>query len=200
MDALQNLRPRVTGVILALGWFYLATNPDAKARQWWWLPAAGLALWLVNLLLLLFAPPDGEGPRRMPGILRNLTARLLDPLVAVLVVYAAVSFAPQLPPVEMRSLLTGCLALLSLAFTFLLFLYAARDGQPMEIRAHWGGLGGGLGGWRVSMPLICLAAAISFGVMATVVNLPAQAPQSGTGEQKKTVAQSVPPPGAAVSR
>ncbi len=198
MDALQILRLRVTGIVLALGWFFLTTSADAAVRQWWWLPASGLVLWLVDLLLLLWSQPVGDGPTRLVVVLRSLTARLLDPLVAVLVVLAAVSLRLQLPAIEMRVLLTGCLALLSLVFTFLLYLYAVRDGQPMEIRTHWGGLGGGLGGWRISMPLICLIAAISFGAMATAVNLPLLPSPNGAAEKK--VAQSELPPTGTVAR
>jgi hypothetical protein len=46
------------------------------------------------------------------------------------------------------------------------FRQSARD-EPPRIESHWGGLGGGLGGWRMSASLGYLIAALAFGGMFT---------------------------------
>jgi len=60
---------------------------------------------------------------------------------------------------------------LGIAMVFLLWAMT-RDirvnGQP-GIDSHWGGFGGGLGGWKVSPSLIYLTAAVAFGLMLTAV-------------------------------
>jgi hypothetical protein len=48
------------------------------------------------------------------------------------------------------------------------FLGAER-GQPFGVESHWGGLGGGLGGWRVSPQVIYLVAALVFAGMLTAL-------------------------------
>src|SRR5271154_126167 len=48
---------------------------------------------------------------------------------------------------------------------FYQFAEAIRlEGAP-HIESHWGGLGGGVGGWRVSPSLIYLSGAIIFGIL-----------------------------------
>jgi len=48
----------------------------------------------------------------------------------------------------------------------LLFVHAftvqIKAGNPVGIESHWGGLGGGLGGWRVSNALSCLIGCLVF--------------------------------------
>jgi hypothetical protein len=44
------------------------------------------------------------------------------------------------------------------------FMQTVRD-DPPRIESHWGGFGGGLGGWRMSPSLAYLLGAIAFGVM-----------------------------------
>ena len=39
--------------------------------------------------------------------------------------------------------------------------------EAPRVETHWGGLGGGLGGWRISASLAYLVAAIAFGAMFT---------------------------------
>ncbi len=46
------------------------------------------------------------------------------------------------------------------------FVREARQ-EPPQIETHWGGLGGGLGGWRISASLAYLVAALAFGGMFT---------------------------------
>ena len=70
-------------------------------------------------------------------------------------------------------------ALAALGF-FLGFISELRRGDRLEIQHHWGGFGGGLGGWRLSNSLAFLLGALLFtGVFVYPVNeftseLPAQ--------------------------
>lgn len=50
-----------------------------------------------------------------------------------------------------------------------LFLWEAMRERPLSVESHWGGLGGGLGGWRISPALIYMLGAIAFGVMLSAV-------------------------------
>src|SRR5262249_61640630 len=60
-------------------------------------------------------------------------------------------------------------ALLLIALILLLgFIQTVRD-DPPGIQTHWGGFGGGLGGWRISSSLAFLIGAIAFGAMFAVV-------------------------------
>lgn len=43
-----------------------------------------------------------------------------------------------------------------------LFVDSVQDGQWPAFESHWGGLGGGLGGWRVSPSLLYLMGALGF--------------------------------------
>ncbi len=42
-------------------------------------------------------------------------------------------------------------------------LRSVERGESIEVTTHWGGLGGGLGGWRVSPPVIFLVGTLCFG-------------------------------------
>ncbi len=43
---------------------------------------------------------------------------------------------------------------------------AWRDSRP-QFEGHWGGLGGGVGGWRISQSIVYLALAVAMGLMGT---------------------------------
>lgn len=60
-------------------------------------------------------------------------------------------------------------------FGFLTAFFAGRFARAVDsdpdrpgFESHWGGLGGGLGGWRVSTSLVYLMAAIAFGGLLAV--------------------------------
>lgn len=61
-------------------------------------------------------------------------------------------------------------AMLLLVMLILLvgFLRTVRE-DPPRIESHWGGFGGGLGGWRMSASLAYLVAVIAFAAMFTMV-------------------------------
>jgi len=53
--------------------------------------------------------------------------------------------------------------------------------EPVELRSNWGGLGGGLGGWRLSRPAVLLLLALALAgaaVAAALPPAPAQKPPS----------------------
>lgn len=52
-----------------------------------------------------------------------------------------------------------------------LFVAAVRRGIFPAIESHWGGLGGGLGGWQMSPSLSYLVAAVVFGILFCVLLL-----------------------------
>ncbi len=73
--------------------------------------------------------------------------------------------------------LTRCFAFLSaVALGGFAVLVAYRF--SIRIESHWGGLGGGLGGWNVSPALACLLLSIVFGILTLVL-----AGQSNSGQK-----------------
>ena len=69
------------------------------------------------------------------------------------------------------------------------FYRSMNDGEELRIDYHWGGLGGGLGGWRISKPFGYLFATFALsGLLAVaVINLqPEKAPaaEQRAGDQK----------------
>jgi hypothetical protein len=58
---------------------------------------------------------------------------------------------------------------ISAMFAFL-FALEVQGRTPLEVRSHWGGLGGGIGGIAISPAILHLLAALIFGVL-TVVQL-----------------------------
>jgi len=64
-----------------------------------------------------------------------------------------------------------------------------RRGEEFEVTSHWGGFGGGLGGWRISPPLMLLATGLAMAAMLSLVT----ASMLGSGSR----APAVPPAAAA---
>jgi hypothetical protein len=57
----------------------------------------------------------------------------------------------------------------SIALVFLTRLTRSLEaGEALGIESHWGGLGGGIGGWRISRPVSYLLCAMTFGALAAV--------------------------------
>jgi hypothetical protein len=42
---------------------------------------------------------------------------------------------------------------------------SAERGETFGVESHWGGLGGGVGGWRISAPLGYFVCAVTFGAL-----------------------------------
>jgi hypothetical protein len=70
-----------------------------------------------------------------------------------------------------------------------IFVYLLMTGESVYLESHWGGLGGGLGGWRVSRALSALLGAIAF---ASLCVLLAVVLQQSELEQKRQSAPSNP--------
>jgi hypothetical protein len=79
----------------------------------------------------------------------------------------AASWRRQVAP----ALGTGVLVLF--ASVSLAFIIAAAQrlgrGEEFEVTSHWGGFGGGLGGWRISPPLVLLATGLAIAAMLSLV-------------------------------
>ena len=70
------------------------------------------------------------------------------------------------------AVLAGFFGLLTAFFAGRFALAVERDPDRPGFESHWGGLGGGLGGWRVSTSLVYLMAAIAFaGLLALTAGL-----------------------------
>lgn len=52
------------------------------------------------------------------------------------------------------------------AISLAIHAVAALETDPMELQSGWGGLGGGLGGWRVSRPTVLILLALAFAGVA----------------------------------
>lgn len=48
------------------------------------------------------------------------------------------------------------------------FIRSLESGEPLGIESHWGGLGGGVGGWRISRPIVYLLSVITFAALTAV--------------------------------
>jgi hypothetical protein len=56
---------------------------------------------------------------------------------------------------------------------YFLFLFASRENrnEGPQFEGHWGGLGGGMSGWRISPSILFLVVAVVSGVMATDITI-----------------------------
>lgn len=70
---------------------------------------------------------------------------------------------------------------ITLAFTAG-FSASVRGGDWPRLETSWGGLGGGLGGWRLSPALACLLGALLFGGAFTTASM---AVQTGSGKEEQ---------------
>jgi hypothetical protein len=66
-------------------------------------------------------------------------------------------------------LVLGIVAAITLIL-FFQFVEEMRKGSETGIETHWGGFGGGLGGWSISRPLVYLLAALAFGCLLAVLS------------------------------
>ena len=89
---------------------------------------------------------------------------------------------------SLNSIATIALGGLAIA-SFFLCVGALDSGEGIALESHWGGLGGGVGGWRLTLPLVFLLAAIFFaGATAVTVGMgPPQ--QTAQGKPKSGDAQ-----------
>lgn len=68
---------------------------------------------------------------------------------------------------EQQSFLVMLFGVLTALFAVIFFLSVIRGDAPL-VETHWGGIGGSLGGWRLSKSLVYFLGALAFGAMAVV--------------------------------
>lgn len=153
---------------------------EDKLRGQFWihsalLPLPGLLLGLAFVLLWRIAPPDADGVVLDRATRRFVLACAVAGLVVLLVAGAA---ADLVPPA--RAALLAILGVISLMLAFALIEMMARDGFTFE--SHWGGLGGGMSGWRLSRSVILavLLLIVTGGTVGVAVM-----PLSGTSVEPK---------------
>jgi hypothetical protein len=123
---------------------------------------------------------EAEGAGRVPSDLVAIAlGTVLAGIVALLIVAVVQDRIEALPAALV--LICGTLALLA---GFYAFDGLAR-GDAVAIDSHWGGLGGGLGGWRLSpiSTLLLLALALLGATIATGIE---RAPQPGNMSNEST--------------
>jgi hypothetical protein len=119
--------------------------------------------------------------REISGLWRIVIVVLICMIVAAFVCSAA--FVAYLAVIRITIPVTRAiflvLLILSTGSCFVLFLYNLEfGGGRLEIASHWGGLGGGLGGWRVSKSLTYLIATTGLVVLlATVISHQVEMPK-----------------------
>jgi hypothetical protein len=81
----------------------------------------------------------------------------------------------------------GMLLILGTTATFIFGRLVDRmtAGEGVEIQSHWGGLGGGLGGWRISQSLVLLIVGVVLLGSALGVALYERAPPGAATEGSK---------------
>jgi hypothetical protein len=77
-----------------------------------------------------------------------------------------VTAIPRIPFWDLAGLLILGVIVLFCGFSF---MTSVRKDGPLSFESHWGGLGGGVGGWRMSESLTYLMATIVFGVLFLVL-------------------------------
>jgi hypothetical protein len=112
-------------------------------------------------------------------VLRSLT--WLVPVAVIGLLYSqGVLGAGPTHTDALRVVVGGIIAILAVWF-FLNFAESLwREGSP-TIESHWGGLGGGVGGWRISASLVYLVGLIGFGLLLVLaMPAPETKPESPT--------------------
>jgi hypothetical protein len=95
--------------------------------------------------------------------------------------FGSLTYLPQAlaDPAMLRWI--GALVLLVVMLLLLREFVRAVRYEPPRIESHWGGIGGGLGGWHISPSLAYLVAAIAFGAMFTTILPPAKGDSKSAG-------------------
>jgi hypothetical protein len=123
-------------------------------------------------------PPPAPGPA--PAAAKNpweeIERALVWTIPAILLITLALTFAVVTQLVhgveraDEKTLMVGASALFAcVALVFLTRLIRSlEDGQQLGVESHWGGLGGGVGGWRISMPVAYFIGVAAFAALAAV--------------------------------
>jgi hypothetical protein len=135
---------------------------------------AVLSAWLVAVLfhsaLSIVSWLPGSHPPRALVTSSTVTAVALDPVVS-----AAPSTTFEVLPFWYN---VGVLMLVlgTLAFGYLFFQSLERGSRP-RFETHWGGLGGGVGGWQITASMSYLIAALAFGTLFSLFVLRLDEPE-----------------------
>lgn len=114
---------------------------------------------------------DDREPAHSSQVRRQGRPQRTDPLILVVVLVGLLGVAAHRGEIS-ASLATLLAVLGGLTVWFLsLFLRAVDADGPPNVESHWGGLGGGIGGWRLSSSLIYLLCAGVIGTVSFVVFL-----------------------------
>lgn len=99
----------------------------------------------------------------------------LIPLVIILTLLgtAALLFMPDVDPAaraDVKMLSLGMAAFFAaIAVLFLARLIGSLEsGDSLSVESHWGGLGGGVGGWRISRAAVYLICTVTFGALTAM--------------------------------
>jgi hypothetical protein len=140
-------------------------------RNWWGDLAFGVIIGVAVLILavLLAVPILNRWDKYAGGLAAWIL--VIVPVTTALILRRAGS--PLTLPVQISvpaipSTQNLLLALLVIAFFILVFALgrALARGESVMVESHWGGIGGGSGGWRVSTPLIYLLGLLILGAIA----------------------------------
>ena len=182
-----NITAAVVGGLLVLASAFIKP-------QWWgdraWGVLIGVAATIVTVAIIvpMLERTSFDEDRFIPWIL------LIVPTATALIVRRfsgqslrlPIQFSPPGLPAP-QSLLLGLFAIVLLILLWA-FGSAIRNGDGVAIENHWGGLGGGIGGWRLSAPLIYLLGIVfMLGVSVTIAWRLFPAP-------KEAASSSTPPP------
>jgi len=94
--------------------------------------------------------------------------------------------------------LLGVLSIVTLIFVAL-FIYELWQGRAPMIESHWGGIGGGGGGWRMSNSLAYLLAMFGIAALLVVVHVREFRPVSEIRDQMSAAATAAPATSASVA-
>jgi hypothetical protein len=167
-------------------------------RPWWGDSAAGAMIGAAGIFLVVLLLPMVEGrltPKVAPAepwlkpwmkpwllilfgaatalLLRSPSGRSPDAPIQV-----------QMPSAGQLQIIFLILVVLLLFLLIAVFVRAIERGEGVSVESHWGGLGGGLGGFHVSPPMIYLLGIVLLLMISSAVAWRAYAPPDKEGSQK----------------
>lgn len=170
---------------------------------WTW-RVAGVVCVLISLISVRGLRPgqDVSVVTRLSGLLN---------VVVPLVVASASFLAQSIPPVKLAAagpatipnitidgvrlwhgVALGVLGLGTIVF-LLLFVRMAERGISLQVESNWGGIGGGMAGWRVSPSLTYFAATAIFGVLFAIFVFQLERPAAGGTASPQATSTAKPP-------
>lgn len=147
---------------------------------------------LVQFLIRIWVPRTR--PEATLTDPERTVAAQLGPVLGVTVVATALLLGLALdketirPEVAALLLVFATITLLAASYA----LEALVRGQSIEVTSHWGGLGGGLGGWRLSSPAMAALLGLSF--LAATIGVVAFSERGNAGGGGNNVTAIAPAP------